>query len=122
MHIVFGNENARILKEKYTVLELDTFRFGPGGPVESAFCVIEKISIMDMPRIDYLRTLHNTMLTEYRQQNWEACDHALAHLVGEWSKELDSFYTDVKSRVDQFKENPPGDSWDYIIEKPKLES
>jgi hypothetical protein len=33
MHIIFGNETAQEMAEKYTVLELDQIQLEPTGPV-----------------------------------------------------------------------------------------
>ena len=37
MNIIFGTEQAEKLRERFTVLELDTFTFGNGGPDVTAY-------------------------------------------------------------------------------------
>jgi len=33
-------------------------------------------------------------------------------LLGKWNCELDSFYTDLGQRVEQYRSNPPPADWD----------
>ena len=38
-------------------------------------------------------------------------------LIGSWNKELDSFYDDIRNRVNTYMETDPGPEWDGVIEK-----
>lgn len=117
MNIIFGRDQAALLSEKYTVLELDTIRIASDGPELVAFCVIESIPILDMPKVDNMKKLHANLLIEYRKQNWNYCEQALEHLVGCWGHELDSFYDNLRTRINNYKDNSPGDDWDGIIQR-----
>jgi hypothetical protein len=117
MHIIFGEEQATILAEKYTVLELDTLQFEPNGPLATAYCVIENVSITDLPRIESMRNLHSQLIVNYRRRDWNYCDQALDQLVGFWSGEIDSFYNELRTRIAKYIEQDPGESWDGIIKK-----
>ena len=52
MDIIFGRENAEKLREKYTVLDLETVEMD-GKPME-VFCLIpaEKIDIAELPQLE----------------------------------------------------------------------
>ena len=117
MNIIIDPEQLAEYQEKYTVLELDTFRILPENKQVKAYCVVETIPIMEMQLTESKRNLHNGLLENYRQRNWDYCHQALDHLIGSWSNELDSFYEDVRNRINVYMENDPGDMWDGIIEK-----
>ena len=120
MHIIFGNEQATAMKEKYVVLELDTFRFGPGGPEATAFAVVENIAIPELPLIENYSKLHTELMINYRKKDWNFCEQAIEQLSSKWNGELDSFYAELNQRISGFKETEPDNSWDHVIEKPAL--
>ena len=122
MHIIFGEEKAQVLGEKYAVLELDTFRFMPAGIVSTAYAVIESIPIQDLPQLSFQKDLHKNLMENYRKQDWNFCDQAIENLVGNFGKELDSFYAELQERINNFKENNPGTDWDPFIERVLLAS
>lgn len=115
MNIIFGREQVGLLSERYTVLELDTIRIMPNSTEVTAFCVLESIPILDMPRLESMKNLHENLMIEYRKRNWNYCLQALEHLENFWNGELDSFYTDLKNRIEEFVENEPEDNWDGVI-------
>lgn len=117
MYIIFGKEQANALSEKHTVLELDTIKLLPSGDRVTAYAVVESIAIPDMPMIETRRNLHNELMENYRKRDWNFCDQAIEQLVGAWSGELDSFYSELQSRINNYAENDPGESWDPVIEK-----
>jgi len=117
MNIIIDPKDLKSYQEKYTVLELDTFRLLPENREVKAYCVIEAIPIMELQLIESRRNLHNGLLENYRKRNWDYCNQALDHLVGSWNNELDSFYQDMRNRIDRYMENDPGESWDGVIEK-----
>lgn len=116
MNIIFGRENAIALGKKYTVLELDTVKL-PGGQEVTAFCAVENIPIVDMPKVDSMRALHENLLINYRKKDWNYCTQALEHLTGFWGQELDTFYNSISARIEEFKSQDPGDSWDGTVDK-----
>lgn len=117
MHIIFGTENTPELREKYTVLTLDTFRLPGAVEPVTAFCVIEKIPLEDMPQLGSWQDLHENVVKEYRIKNWKYCEDALEYLRGRWQGELDSFYDDMSARISKYKVQDPGTDWDGIIDK-----
>jgi|TARA_R110000772_G_scaffold237227_1_gene349151 hypothetical protein len=117
MNIIIDPEQLVEYQQKYTVLELDTFRVLPENKEVKAYCVVESIPILEMQLTEGKRNLHNGLLENYRKRNWNYCNDALDHLVGSWNKELDSFYDDVRNRINVFMENDPGEDFDGIIEK-----
>ena len=117
MYIIFGNEQAQTLSENYTVLALDTFRFIPDNVEKTAYAVIENIPITDMPEVAGQKDMHAKLIENYQNRNWNYCEQAIEELTGAWNNELDSFYSELQSRINNYKENDPGEHWDYAIEK-----
>lgn len=115
MNIIFKNSITE-LDTKYTVLELDTFRF-PDGTLHTACCVVENIPIMEFSQTENLKNLHANLIENYRQKNWNYCEQALEHLVGKWGGEVDSFYQDLQARINQLKTMILPDEWSPVIPK-----
>lgn len=116
MNIIFGRENAQALTEKYTILELDTFRLSEGQELV-AFCAVENIPILDLPRVESMKSLHENLMINYRKRDWNYCTQALEHLAGFWNHELDTFYMSLSERINSYIENDPGDDWTGVVDK-----
>lgn len=113
MNIIFGREQAEAMKEKYTILELDTFKIGE--QIVTAFCAVDSMPIMEMPNIESMKSLHENLLIEFRKTNWNYCEQALEHLVGRWNHELDTFYDNIRQRIEHYKEKELNDDWWIVI-------
>lgn len=117
MKVIFGKDVVESIDNRMTLLELDTF-FQPGldKPV-TAYAVLENtnIPVMEIPHMEKSVELHNTMMSEYRQQNWTYCDHALEHLLGKWGGEIDSFYNELSERIAKLKTVKLPNDWTGII-------
>ena len=50
MHIIFGDA-VKEIPDRFTVLELDTFRFKDQNKVATAYCVVEKIPLAEFSLI-----------------------------------------------------------------------
>lgn len=117
MNIIMGEENAQNLRDRYTVLPLDTFRVaGSDMPVVS-YCVIESVPMAEMRQIDQWRDLHENLMINYGRQNWNYCEQAIEHLTGKWNRELDSFYMDLSSRVQARKAHGVDPAWSPVIQR-----
>ena len=59
MQLIFGRENAEKIRDRYTVLELETLE--KDGVSLEVFCLIpgEKIGIPDLPQLENWTKLHN---------------------------------------------------------------
>ena len=115
MNIIFGSPNSELL-EKYTVLELDTFKM-PDDKLHTSYCVIEKIPLEEFAMIDALKKIHADLMHYYRLQEWNYCLQAIDGLIGKWNGELDTFYNHLIQRIKQYQESPPSDLWDGTIIK-----
>ena len=100
MDIIFGRENAEKLREKYTVLDLETVE-KDGHSIE-VFCLIggDKISIGDLPQFEQWITLHNDFLHGYQTQQYDYCRQCIDHLTGKFGGEVDTFYEEILKRIE----------------------
>ena len=117
MLVVFKKENADVLKDKMTVLELDTFmQEGLPEPV-TAYAIIEiaDVSLEEIPQLENLTKIHNTMMNEYRAKRFSYCEQAMEHLRGKWKGSLDSFYDHFNSRIQQLKQADLAENWTGVI-------
>lgn len=110
MNIIFG-EDINELKQKYIVLELDTFRL-PSGESRITYCLLENIPLSDFPVLEFYIKVHHDLMQAYRDRNWEYCKNAINGLRSKWGGELDSFYQDLAVRVNQLEQSPPAAEWD----------
>ena len=117
MNIIFGKENLPAADEKYTILELDTIRILPVNQLVTAYCLVDAIPILNMPKAESMKNLHENLLINYRKRDWNYCTQALEHLIGYWGADMDSYYTSLNKRIAKYIEQDPGESFDGIIEK-----
>ena len=118
MNIIFGTEQAEKLRERFTVLELDTFTFGNCGPDVTAYCVMEGIPMDKLPLIESWQRLHEALIKNYQQRNWAYCQTLIEQLTDAWNSEMNSFYDEIQVRLDCLIEENPGEEWTPVIERP----
>jgi hypothetical protein len=111
MNIIFGDNVAELAREKYTVLELDTFVIKDRDQTATAYAIVEKIPLLEMTNLSHYQDLHTNLMREYRKRNWKYCEDAIGHLQGRWSTELDSFYSELQQRIKNLKTQSLDDSW-----------
>ena len=99
MQIIFNREMAESLKERYTVLELETFDVE--GQLLETFCVIpaEKINLGEMPELGHNVQLHEHYVQALKDKNYQVCRDLHEHLKGKFGGELDSFYEEIAKRI-----------------------
>jgi hypothetical protein len=98
--IIFGRENAEKLREKYTVLDLETIE--KDGHEFEVFCLVpaDKIALGDLPALEEWVKLHNNFLVGYQNKNYDFCRQCIDHLMGKFGGELDTFYEEILRRID----------------------
>ena len=117
MHIIFGQQQAELMKEKYTVLELDTFTIENLDHTVTVYCAVEKISLGQMLNLPKNQALHHNLLENYKQKNWLFCLEAIDQLKGCWSGELDSFYNDLAKRIQTCASTTLDPNWSAVIQR-----
>lgn len=101
MQIIFGRENADMLREKYTVLDLETIDV-EGTPLD-IYCVIpaDKIPLTDMPQLESWVKLHNDFLNGFQSKQYKYCRDAVSYLKGKFGGEVDTFYDEILRRIEE---------------------
>ena len=117
MHIILGEENAQPLDEKYILLALDQIKFDPDDDAVQAYCVLENIPVDELAKAEEFTSLHGKLMKNYTKRDWNFCEQAIEHLMGKWGGQVDTFYAEISSRIAKYKENDPGEDWDYTIHK-----
>ena len=115
MNIIFGDNVADQARQKYTVLELDTFTVEEKNITATAYAVVEQIPLLEIAGLESFKDLHNNLMQEYRKRNWKYCEDAMEHLRGKWNGELDTFYTELHDRIQTFKAQVLPDDWTGTI-------
>jgi hypothetical protein len=100
MQLIFGRENAEKLREKYTVLDLETVE--KDGVSLEVFCLIpgDKINIMELPQLESWVKLHHDFIHGYQTQQYNYCRQCIEHLMGKFNGEVDTFYEEIIRRID----------------------
>jgi len=117
MNIIIGKQNLNGVDSKHIVLELDTFHVLPQGENVEAYCVVENIPIQQLTQVESMRELHTNLIERYREREWSYCLSAIDHLVGFWGQELDTFYHNLRERIEAYQAQDPGPAWDWRILK-----
>jgi len=111
MNIIFNEQLADELRDKYVILELDTV-MQPQLPKPLTLHALVEIGLNDIPTINFFREMHQDMVAAYKSSNWDRAIELANGLVGHFNGELDEFYNLV---LDFCKESAKVNrSWDGI--------
>lgn len=118
MNIILGKENIDPIKDRYIILELDSFRFSSLNDPVTAYCLISDVNLETMLQLQQWQDLHSNLIKNYKQANWNYCEQALDFLRGKWNGELDSFYDELQSRIRDLKLRViDAADWDSVIDR-----
>jgi len=117
MNIIFGDA-VKEIPDSFTVLELDTFRTLENPNTTTVYCVVGKIPTTELAALDAYKKIHADVIKYYKQREWQYCETTILNaLMGRWSGELDTFYTDLLDRVKKHKETGVSDDWEATLIK-----
>jgi len=105
MNIILGEEAYQTVKDKYLVLELDTFIIK--GTPHTSYCVLDAsdIPLGEMPELSLWEDNHSKIIKNYRNGNYDFCEQMIEHATTRWGGHLSSFYTTLNSRIQEIKES-----------------
>jgi hypothetical protein len=100
MQIIFGKEVADQVRDRYTVLELETFDIAGKGPT-TAYCVLDaaKVVIAEMPDLERLTMLHQAVVDGWNRKDFSTVAQGIEHIYGKFGGQLDSFYDELTNRM-----------------------
>jgi hypothetical protein len=112
MQIILDQKLVPTLREKYTILELDTIRQpGMEEPI-TLYALIENIDFTKLGSLNTLITQHEDMIRAYKSNNFKTAENDANALRGSWYGELDEFYDLVITTCRQMQDT--NTSWDGI--------
>jgi hypothetical protein len=91
MNIIFNQQIADDLREKYVILELDTV-MQPALTAPLTLHALVEIAVNDIPTISFFREMHGDMITAYKSGNWTRAIELASGLLGQFNGEIDEFY------------------------------
>lgn len=98
MQVIFSRKIADELRDRYTILELETFTVQ--DQILETFCVVsgDKMNLADLPHLaDHIK-MHEEFIEQLKLKNYKFCMDAIEHLMGKFGGDLDSFYEIIMER------------------------
>ena len=92
MNIIFDSEVAQKLKEKYTVLELDTVMQPKMTEPLTLYAVVETVNISEISTLPFFKEMHEEMIKAYKGGDWDKATGLAQSLRGQFGGELNEFY------------------------------
>lgn len=117
MNILLETAITDEIRDRYLLLELDSFRLSPDGDPLPAYCLLEPLPLDQTLIMQQYLDLHQNLILNYRRRNWNYVEQAIEHLMGQWNHQMDSFYSDLLKRVKALKMQDLDDTWDGIIQR-----
>lgn len=100
MYIIFGDEVAAVLREKHTVLQLETLKV-VDDKVVTAYCVVpaEAIPVTMLPDLERLCRLHQAFVDAYNNTDYDKVLEIVEHVKGKFGADVDSFYDFILNKM-----------------------
>ena len=100
MNIIFEEKLTEDIREKYILLELDTFSPEP-NVFKKCWALIGKdeVNVQEVHNMDQFTDLHHNMIKNYGLKNWKFCHDALDHLIGKFRGEIERYNIELICRT-----------------------
>ena len=117
MNIILGKESYQQLKDRYILLKLDTFLIDKQEM--PSYCVIDAkdLPLTEMQDVMHWQNNHNKILENYYKRNWYFCEQMIEHCRQRWAGQLETFYIDLYTRIQQFKTQELDNNWTGYLER-----
>ena len=115
MNVVFGRENLATIGDKYESFELDTVCRQPDEPVTLfAIASPDDMKLENIIRLKQFLPVHESLMENYKEQNFAFCISAIGHLRGNINDFMDTYYDNLMEKIlDQEREEDP--EWTPIV-------
>lgn len=98
MQIIWNKEAAQSLRDRHTVLELETFVVGDQSV--TAYCVVPVEHVFaEIAQLENIKALHESFIAAFNNKNYQLCQDLAPELIGSLGGELDTFYTTVLDKI-----------------------
>ena len=111
--VVIG-ELTRLAAPSWAAVELDLIAVKGKKEAVRIFALLGRPDDAQNPAFQDFSRQHDAMLAAYRAQNWDGVEAALPLLRGQ-RPDLDGLYDLYQERVEFFRAEPPGESWDGVF-------
>ena len=99
MKIIFDQNTAEQLRDRHTLLELDTVEIQ--GLKKTVYCLVDEFEFQDIPQLTSLKQLHEQFITLYKQKDFIKCQELLSQLISLGFKDMNSYYDFMKDRLEK---------------------
>jgi len=115
MNVVFGRENLATIGDKYESFELDTIAQKDGDPITLfAIATPDDIPLENIVRLKQFLPVHESLMENYKEQNFAFCISAIGSLRGNINEFMDTFYDNLMEKIlNQEREEDP--EWTPIV-------
>jgi hypothetical protein len=115
MDIILENNLTNDIKDRHTLFRLDVFGSSSdqAQSTTQSYALIDagKLSLDDLPSLRAIKLLHESMIDEYRAGQLDAALNKISMLVGSLGGELDSFYTVLADRINEYLDAGLPSNW-----------
>ena len=112
--IILGEETATAVNNELFNIELDKIAVKGKKDAIRIFTVLGNNDwVFKNTNWYFNQQQHDKFLVLYRQQSWESAELFANDLRASWP-EMAGYYGMMIDRIREYKENPPGDSWDGV--------
>lgn len=116
MNVIHGKQNLDQIDDRYTALELETLLIAKDKDPITNYAIIGPDSGLEaMLKLKQFIPVHEALMRNYKQKNWQFCLQAIAKLRGNIDPFMDTFYDILKSRIQKQVENPTK-NWSHILD------
>jgi hypothetical protein len=107
--MVLGERTAELVKDHYSLVELDCIA------VKGKTKGIKIFTIVNANGIDrsYLKS-HESFIKAYRSQDWNLANNYIKNLNGAFKGELDEYYSMMKERIVELSASKLPKDWDGV--------
>ncbi len=116
MNVIYGEENLKDIQKKHTTLELDTIQHPESADTVTVYAVAgpDDISLENIIRLKQFIPVHEALIKNYKQQNWDFCEQAIQKLLGSINPFMDTFYIILLTRIVEQRSNPT-ENWSPVV-------
>ena len=101
MDLIFSREHAEKLKERYTVLELETITLEQLPEPVTTWCVVPAERVIgELEMLPLSVAQHNELIQAIAENKTKTALTLCENLKGKFGGELDSFYEEIAKRVE----------------------
>jgi hypothetical protein len=117
MNIILGDTTYQQVKDKYIVLELDTFNID--GDDVTSYCVLDAgdIPLSEMSELSTWQENHAKIVSNWHKGNFNFCEQMIEHARTRWGGHLNSFYDTMYSRIQELKGADLPEGWNGTIQR-----